>query len=117
MSDEQMSAEPLPENQHQQFGAEDDYGEEDDEVVAEFDICLAGSLRDQLQLLQYPLRPCYRQYGDHGELKRVEVAVETRADEKAAPSGNGLSANDENKKKYLKEDTSLKMTYQLQLDS
>lgn len=43
--------------------------------------------------------------------------METRTDEKAAPSGNGLSANDENKKKYLKEDTSLKMTYQLQLDS
>ena len=25
--------------------------EEEDEVVAEFDVCLAGSLRDQLQLL------------------------------------------------------------------
>ena len=38
--------------------------EEEDEVVAEFDVCLAGSLRDQLQLLQYPLRPNYRHYGD-----------------------------------------------------
>ena len=46
----------------------DDDEELEDEVVAEFDICLAGSLRDQLQLLQYPLRPNYRQYGDQGIL-------------------------------------------------
>ena len=49
--------------------------EEDDEVVAEFDICMAGSLRDHLHLLQYPLRPSYRQYGDQGTLKQVKVAV------------------------------------------
>ena len=36
----------------------------EDEVIAEFDICLAGSLRDYIQLLQYPLRPNYRHYGD-----------------------------------------------------
>ena len=56
---------------------EDD--EEDDEVIAEFDICLAGSLREQLQLLQYPLRPSNRQYGDQGTLKDVQVQIETRA--------------------------------------
>ena len=38
--------------------------DEEDECIAEFDICLAGSLRDQLQLLQYPLRPNYRPYQD-----------------------------------------------------
>jgi len=42
--------------------------QEDDPVVAEFDICLSGALRDQLMLLQYPLRPRYRKYGDQGEL-------------------------------------------------
>ena len=36
----------------------------EDEVVAEFDICLAGSLKDQLKLLQYPLRPANRPYTD-----------------------------------------------------
>ena len=57
------------------FGAND---EEDDEVVAEFDICLAGNLKDYLQLLQYPLRPNNRQYGDQGDLSEVHVAVESR---------------------------------------
>jgi len=38
--------------------------ESDDEVIAEFDICLAGSLADSLQLLQYPTRPSFRPYGD-----------------------------------------------------
>ena len=42
----------------------DDVEESDDEVVAEFDICLAGALKDTLQLLQYPLRPRFRPYGD-----------------------------------------------------
>ena len=37
---------------------------ENDEVIAEFDICLAGSIKDTLQLLQYPLRPRFRPYGD-----------------------------------------------------
>jgi hypothetical protein len=33
---------------------------DDDPVVAEFDVCLNGALKDQLMLLQYPLRPRYR---------------------------------------------------------
>ena len=49
--------------------------EEEDECIAEFDICLAGSLRDQLQLLQYPLRPNYRPYADQGELTHAQVGV------------------------------------------
>jgi hypothetical protein len=35
-------------------------GEDEDPVIAEFDVCLSGALKDQLQLLQYPLRPRYR---------------------------------------------------------
>ena len=34
--------------------------QEDDPVVAEFDVCLSGALKDHLLLLQYPLRPRYR---------------------------------------------------------
>ena len=41
---------------------------DDDPVVAEFEVCLNGALKDQLMLLQYPLRPRYRKYGDQGDL-------------------------------------------------
>lgn len=37
---------------------------DDDPVVAEYDVCIGSALKDNLQLLQYPLRPRYRQYGD-----------------------------------------------------
>ena len=39
-------------------------------------MCLTGKLKDDLHLLQYPLRPSYRAYGDQGELSKVEVANE-----------------------------------------
>jgi hypothetical protein len=62
-----------------------DYAEEsEDELVAEFDICLAGALKDSLQLLQYPLRPRFRPYGDQGVLKSVEMAVNSKHDKKGA---------------------------------
>lgn len=47
---------------------------DDDEVVAEFDVYLAGQLKDDLHLLQYPLRPSYRAYGDQGQLFKVEMS-------------------------------------------
>lgn len=34
--------------------------DDDDPVVAEYDVCLSGALKDHLTLLQYPLRPRYR---------------------------------------------------------
>lgn len=51
------------------------HDEDDDEVIAEFDVVLAGQMRDDIHLLQYPLRPSYRPYGDQGELVKVEMAV------------------------------------------
>ena len=63
------------------FDRQESEASDEDEVVAEFDICLAGSLRDQLQLLQYPLRPNYRHYGDQGTLKEVQVTIESRSKE------------------------------------
>ena len=95
--------------------------EEVDEVVAEFDVCLAGSLREQLQLLQYPLRPSYRQYGDQGRLKDVQVAVETRTIagqdgtvKAAAAQAGGEDAAD---LAVSREATNLKLVYELDRDS
>ncbi len=45
------------------------------QVVAEFDVLLAGQMKDDVHILQYPLRPNYRRYGDQGELKKVEMSV------------------------------------------
>jgi hypothetical protein len=43
--------------------------------VAEIDICLSGKLKETLYLLQHPLRPNYRSYGDQGELSAIEQGV------------------------------------------
>lgn len=32
-------------------------------------------MKDDVHILQYPLRPNYRRYGDQGELKKVEMCV------------------------------------------
>lgn len=53
-------------------------GDEEDPAIAEFDICLNGNLKEQLQLLQYPLRPRYRQYGDQGTLNQVELGINSK---------------------------------------
>ena len=40
-----------------------------DELVCEYDICINHNTNgEQLNLLQYPLRPRYRPYGDQGSL-------------------------------------------------
>ena len=44
-------------------------------MVAEFDVLLAGRMKDDVHIFQYPLRPNYRRYGDQGELKKVEMSV------------------------------------------
>ena len=88
MDDQVPASQAVPQRQEHYNEVEDS---EEDEVIAEYDICLAGSIREQLQLLQYPLRPCFRQYGDHGTLKNVEVAVETRTE--ATSSGGPQKPN------------------------
>lgn len=47
--------------------------DEDDPVVAEFDVVLDSSPDLQLHVLQYPLRPSYRPYGDEGDLVAVRL--------------------------------------------
>jgi hypothetical protein len=47
----------------------------DDEIVSEFDV-LTGDSED-LFLLQYPLRPRYRPYGDQGSLKSGSISGDT----------------------------------------
>lgn len=47
----------------------------DDEVVMELDVVTETS--DQFYLLQYPLRPRYRPYGDQGSLKSGSLTGET----------------------------------------
>jgi hypothetical protein len=49
--------------------------ESEDEVLAEFDICIAGSLTEHLLLLQYPTRPSFRPYGDQGVIAAAEIAM------------------------------------------
>lgn len=48
--------------------------EVDDEVVMEMDVVTGTS--DDLFLLQYPLRPRYRPYGDQGSLKSASISGE-----------------------------------------
>ena len=74
---------------------------DDDPVVAEFDVCLNGALKDQLMLLQYPLRPRYRQYGDQGELSQAFLAI------------NSKTVTDQSLTKIVEEPSSLKLLFNL----
>jgi hypothetical protein len=38
-------------------------------------VLLAGRMKDDVHIFQYPLRPNYRRYGDQGELKKVEMCI------------------------------------------
>ena len=49
----------------------------DEDIELEFDVYMNGSLNEQLHLLQYPLRPHYRHYGDQGNLESVEMGIQT----------------------------------------
>ncbi|TNV81381.1 hypothetical protein FGO68_gene8998 [Halteria grandinella] len=71
-------------------GAQNGHDDDDDEVIAEFDVVLAGQMRDDIHLLQYPLRPSYRPYGDQGELVKVEMAVthQQAQNQQAAPKAS-----------------------------
>uniref|UniRef100_A0A0G4IED6 DNA-directed RNA polymerase III subunit RPC5 n=1 Tax=Chromera velia CCMP2878 TaxID=1169474 RepID=A0A0G4IED6_9ALVE len=45
----------------------------DDPVIAEYEVELTRIDDGELHVLQYPLRPVYRPYGDEGQLSKVEV--------------------------------------------
>ena len=80
--------------------------ESEDEVVAEFDICLAGSLKDQLKLLQYPLRPVSRPYSDQGDLVRAQLGIDSRY----APQ---TPDSKEPNQRVIREEGGLKLIYEL----
>eukprot|EP00742_Colponemidia_sp_Colp-10_P003579 GILJ01003811.1.p1 GENE.GILJ01003811.1~~GILJ01003811.1.p1 ORF type:complete len:258 (+),score=48.46 GILJ01003811.1:38-811(+) len=44
-----------------------------DEIVRELDVYVSSNLIEQLYLLQFPLRPLYRPYGDQGALSEVRL--------------------------------------------
>lgn len=50
--------------------------DEDDPVVAEVEVVMEQAQELQLQLLQYPLRPKYRPYGDEGELTAIRMQTD-----------------------------------------
>ena len=50
--------------------------EEEDEIIEEVDVYFCGELNDELAVLQYPLRPSDRFYGDYGDLSAVTVNKE-----------------------------------------
>lgn len=57
-----------------------DLRDDEDPIVREIDVYI-NRLEDQkcdFYLLQYPLRPAYRPYGDHGQLNRIRRRPETK---------------------------------------
>jgi hypothetical protein len=46
--------------------------DDNDELLLEIDVYLAGELSNELYLFQYPLRAVERPYGDQGELTNVQ---------------------------------------------
>ena len=87
--------------------------ESDDECLAEFDICLGGALKDNIQLLQYPLRPSFRAYGDHGRLSLAEVAINS----KEVPQAYSAKHEDMEEVQYVKEEANIRLKYQLDSES
>ena len=83
------------------------------QVVAEFDVYLAGKLKDDLHLLQYPLRPSYRGYGDQGELFKVDMAIEHNLQTAQHPSEKQTSSKDGSGHKVPEVD-SLRLHYKLE---
>lgn len=56
-----------------------DSDDEDDPVVEELDIHLSNIEDTEFMVLQYPLRPVYRPYGDEGHLSVAEFRPEQKA--------------------------------------
>ena len=81
----------------------------------EFDVCLAGKIKDTLHMLQYPLRPNYRPYGDQGELTKVEVGLVTSVSSTLNNMSNSI-ATAQNRNVKVEEDN-FKMHYRLNRQS
>ena len=81
------------------------------QVVAEFDVFLTPKMKDDIHLLQYPLRPSYRPYGDQGELIKVEMAVQSHLPAGGIPSQNG--ATDAKEKQKAPEIEAIRLHYGL----
>eukprot|EP00919_Chromeraceae_sp_WS-2016_P036321 GHVR01086216.1.p1 GENE.GHVR01086216.1~~GHVR01086216.1.p1 ORF type:complete len:216 (+),score=61.83 GHVR01086216.1:48-695(+) len=60
------------EGQSEESEYNDDNDDENDPIIAEYKVELTRIEDGELHLLQYPLRPVYRPYGDHGQLSTVE---------------------------------------------
>ena len=86
--------------------------ESDDEVLAEFDVCLTSQLKDSLQLFQYPLRPFTRQYDDLGYLTKVELAIDSTIEEKSA-FDNKEDRGDKDAGVVVEEDKNVKIKHKL----
>eukprot|EP00347_Sterkiella_histriomuscorum_P010732 403375132 len=93
----------------QQMHFEDDQ----DEVLAEFDVCLAGKLKNNIHLLQYPLRPNYRQYGDQGNIFKMEVGLTLQSQ---LPTSAGQNAK-QREVQSAQFDENFKLHYKLNKDS
>ena len=64
--------------------------DDDDPIVDSFDLFInmpKATDQDELHLLQYPLRPHDRPYGDQGQLLKVEACFEDKQSESAEKSG------------------------------
>ncbi|KFG38328.1 DNA-directed RNA polymerase III RPC5, partial [Toxoplasma gondii GAB2-2007-GAL-DOM2] len=78
-SSEEEEEEEEEEDEGEEEGTEEEESDEDDPVVREIDVYLRrldSSSAASVYVLQYPLRPLYRPYGDHGQL--LEVAYRER---------------------------------------
>ena len=72
--------------------------ESEDECLMELDVYI-DNLQEDLHILQYPLRPADRPYGDHGPLIKVDQMGEGPSNEQI--EGENTISN-------------LRMTYQLE---
>ena len=72
--------------------------ESEDECLMELDVYI-DNLQEDLHILQYPLRPADRPYGDHGPLVKVDQMGEGPSNEQI--EGENTISN-------------LRMTYQLE---
>ena len=70
---------------------------------------LVSKLKDDLHVLQYPLRPNYRAYGDQGELTKVEVCVSSEL--------KGGNAFDQKYQKVINDLESFKFHFKLNQES
>jgi hypothetical protein len=55
-----------------------EHNDSEDELLFELDIQINSDLQANLNLLQYPLRPRYRPYGDQGSLQTAQLGLQPK---------------------------------------